>query len=88
MTRAAPDDPQDDDDAHDPEGPDPHEMDASDEPDLDVCPHCRKMIWEDAHRCPHCGEFISPSDTPMSARSWVMIAVIIALLLAGVLWMM
>ena len=65
MPHAPIDDDEDDDDI-DPEGPDPSEMDYSDDPDLDVCPHCRKMISEDAEHCPHCGEYISPSDAPLS----------------------
>ena len=73
---------EDESDDIDPEGPDPHEMDYSDEPDLEICPHCRKMINEDLDRCPHCGQFVSPSDAPMSARAWIVIGVIIALLIA------
>jgi hypothetical protein len=69
----------------DPEGPDPHEMDYSDEPDLAVCPHCRRMISEEAEICPHCGEFISPADAPMSKPAWIVITAII-LLLVGLLW--
>jgi hypothetical protein len=71
----------DEDDDFDPEGPDPQEMDSSDEPDLDVCPHCRKMIVEDAERCPHCGQFILPSDAPASAMVWIVTAVIAALVI-------
>jgi hypothetical protein len=76
------------DDDFDPEGPDPSEMDASEEPDLEVCPHCRKLISEEAERCPHCGQYINVSDEPASIVTWV---VIIALALAsmgifGFLW--
>jgi hypothetical protein len=66
----------------DPEGPDPSEMDYSDDPDLEVCPHCRKMIVEDAERCPHCGEYISAEDAPISRGAWFLIIVIGLLLLA------
>jgi RNA polymerase subunit RPABC4/transcription elongation factor Spt4 len=82
MTRR--DDSTDDDEDFDPEGPDPVEMDSSDDPDLDVCPRCRKMISEEAERCPHCGEYISAEDAPLSGSAWIMIAVIVLLLLAGV----
>jgi hypothetical protein len=70
----------------DPEGPDPSEMDSSDDPDLDVCPHCRKMIVEDAERCPHCGEYVSPGEAPISKPAWVVIVVILVLAMAGLLW--
>ena len=88
MTRHAPHDEHeggDDDSDLDPEGPDPSEMDSSDDPDLEVCPHCRKLIYEDAERCPHCGEFINPGDAPMSVRAWIVIGIIVAALLAVLL---
>ena len=70
----------------DPEGPDPSEMDSSDEPDLDVCPHCRKLISEEAARCPHCGEYINPADAPLARPWWIVIVAILVLMLAGLLW--
>jgi rRNA maturation protein Nop10 len=78
-------DAQDDSDFH-PEGPDPTEMDSSDDPDLDVCPRCRKLILEDAERCPHCGEYVTPGDAPLSRPAWVVIVVILVLAMAGLLW--
>ncbi|MEO6434890.1 MAG: zinc ribbon domain-containing protein [Tepidisphaeraceae bacterium] len=77
-----------DDDDFDPEGPDPDEMDSSDDPDLAVCPHCRKMISEDAERCPHCGEYISLEDTPASAPMWIVAAAIVALLIVLFAWIL
>lgn len=70
----------------DPEGPDPSEMDYSDEPDLEICPHCRRMISEESDRCPHCGQFITPGEAPLSKRAWVVIVVIAALLIVMILW--
>jgi hypothetical protein len=72
----------DDVDEHDPEGPDASEMDYSDDPDLDVCPHCRKLISEEAERCPHCGMYISAEDAPLSRRAWIIIALIGLVVLA------
>ena len=80
------DDVEDQDDDLDPEGPDPSDMDASDEPDLDVCPHCRKLISEDAERCHHCGMYLSAEDTPLSRPAWFVIAVILALLVVLLVW--
>ena len=74
------------DDTHDPEGPDPEEMDYSDEGDLEVCPHCRRMIHEDTERCPHCGEYISLEDTPMTRKGWIVITIIALLMIAAVFW--
>ena len=52
-------------------------MDGSDEPDLEVCPNCRKMISEETARCPYCGEYIDPSHAPMPRWMWVIIVLVI-----------
>jgi uncharacterized paraquat-inducible protein A len=70
----------------DPEGPDPSEMDYSDEPDLDVCPHCRKLISEESDRCPHCGQYIIASDSPMPRGALIVIAVIALIVIAMLCW--
>ena len=69
-----------------PEGPDPSEMDSSDDPDLEVCPHCRKFISEDAERCHHCGEYISAEDAPLSRPAWYVIGVIFSLAVVLLVW--
>jgi len=66
----------------DPEGPDESEMDYSDDPDLAVCPHCRKMISEEAERCPHCGMYLSLEEKPLPRTAWIVIAVIVVALIA------
>jgi uncharacterized paraquat-inducible protein A len=73
---------QDEEDGLDPEGPDESDMDYSDDPDLEVCPHCRKMIYEGAEKCPHCGMYISAEDAPLSRRAWIILAIGIVLLIA------
>ena len=70
----------------DPEGPDESEMDFSDDPDLEVCPHCRKLISEETSRCPHCGEYISPADMPMHKGALIVIAIIAAIAVALLIW--
>ena len=70
----------DDDDDIDPEGPDESEMDSSENPDLDVCPHCRKLIYEEAERCPHCGHYISAENRPLSPKAWIIIGLIAAVM--------
>jgi hypothetical protein len=64
-----------DDDEHlsDRELPDESDMDSFDEPDLEACPHCRKLINEDTVQCPHCGMYISPEDEPSRVPAWVWI---------------
>ena len=76
----------DDDVDVDREGPDPSEMDSSDEPDLEVCPHCRKLISAEAERCHHCGTFVSAEDEPLSRRAWITIAIVSLLMLAMFGW--
>src|SRR5438046_3079492 len=73
---------EDDQDQLDPEGPDKSEMDFSDEPDLEVCPHCRKMISEEAERCPHCGNYLSAEDAPLSRTALIVIAIVAAVAVA------
>jgi len=75
----------DEDDELDPEGPDSSEMDWSDEPDLEICPDCRKLISDEAHKCPHCGNYVSPSDEPTSRGAWVAIAIVGAMILIAFL---
>jgi len=70
------------DDEIDPEGPDESEMDYSDEPDLEICPNCRKLITDEAHQCPHCGEYVAPGTMPLPKWAWVAIGLVGALILA------
>lgn len=66
--------------------PDESDMDSTDEEGLDACPFCRKMIFEDAERCPHCGQYLVDQGQA-GASTWV-VWVIVALLIAGALaWM-
>ncbi len=62
----------------DPEGPEPEETSDYAQPDLMPCPHCRKMINEEAERCHHCGELVD--DPPMSSR-WSMATIFVICLL-------
>ena len=70
------------DDGIDPEGPDPSEIDYSDEPDLEICPNCRKLVHDETEQCPHCHEYITPISQPSWAYLWVFV---VALLLFGML---
>ena len=34
------------------------------------CPYCRRPIYEDSLRCPHCGNYISEEDAPAARKPW------------------
>ena len=40
--------------------------------DQTKCPACRELIYDDADRCPYCGEFILATNTGSKPR-WVVI---------------
>jgi hypothetical protein len=44
-------------------------VDDDDEPTV-PCPFCRADIWEDAPRCPRCGNAIGGTDMPPPRRPW------------------
>jgi hypothetical protein len=69
------------DDEDDPEAPDQSDMDISDEPDLAVCPHCRKLISEETEQCPHCGDYISPQSHLGKPAWFIIVAILLALLM-------
>jgi predicted nucleic acid-binding Zn ribbon protein len=73
----------DNDESADPDFPDESDMDSFDEPGLMPCPHCRKMISEDAEQCPHCHEYISLEDAPRRPLPmWFVVGLVVALLIA------
>jgi predicted nucleic acid-binding Zn ribbon protein len=52
-------------------------MDSFDEPGIMPCPHCRKMVSEEAEVCSHCGEYISAEDAPRKPLPiWFWIALV------------
>lgn len=61
-----------------------------DEPDADEdatapCPRCGADIYDDAERCPRCGNYLSAEDAPRRPRPlWVVVGALAAL--AGMLW--
>jgi len=84
----------------------PHQSDLDDEWDDDEaqgfqaaeedeegtvpCPHCRRQIYEDAERCPHCGNYLSVEDAPFQARPWwfivgfvICVAIVVGWILRG-----
>ncbi|MFP3938627.1 MAG: hypothetical protein ACLFVW_09840, partial [Phycisphaerae bacterium] len=68
------------------EGPGPADSDLTDDESTDtsVCPACGGEVYEDADRCPQCGEWIVPDHGPSSgARLWWWLG--LALAAAGLL---
>ena len=64
------------------------DMDSFDEPGLDACPHCRKLISEDAEICPHCRNYLSHEDAPTRQPTWILIAGAIAILAFVFAWIL
>lgn len=71
---------EEDDDLDEAEDPDESDQDSDEDPSATIpCPNCGHDVFEDADRCPHCGEYITPAAS--SARPmWLIIAAILALL--------
>jgi len=64
----------------------PDEADQDDEEDSsDECPHCGRAVYHDAERCPHCGEYITQSVGSDPKVKWIAIALLIAMGL-GIIW--
>ena len=60
------------------------DTDDEDEDDTDPCPHCGAPVYDDAGRCPSCGQFLSREDAPRRQPWWVVAGV--AACLAMVTW--
>jgi hypothetical protein len=57
-------------------------FDTSDPDDATIeCPHCGTLIYDDALRCPACGEYISLSAAHGRKPLWVLIGVAICALI-------
>jgi hypothetical protein len=53
-------------------------------PDDDTvpCPYCRRPVYEDAERCPHCEHYLSAEDAPARPPWWLLLGVLVCLLIA------
>jgi predicted nucleic acid-binding Zn ribbon protein len=46
------------------------------------CPHCGKLIDDDAVRCPQCGQYLSKEDAPNSPKpAWILVGVAVCILI-------
>jgi hypothetical protein len=52
------------------------------------CPRCRRPVYEESERCPHCGHYITAEDAGSRQPWWVVVTVVVCLGLAlgWVLW--
>jgi hypothetical protein len=57
---------------------DPVDSDDDDEDATLPCPHCRREIYEESERCPHCGSYLSHVDAPGVRKPWWIIVGVIA----------
>jgi hypothetical protein len=47
------------------------EFDSGEEEDDTVpCPNCRREIYEEAERCPYCGNYITAEEPGSSVKPW------------------
>ena len=67
------------------------ETEEADEEPTIPCPYCRRLIHEDAQRCPYCENYISAEDSPAAASLvsqkplWFVAGLLLCLLIV-VLW--
>jgi len=76
-------------DDDDRELPDPSDMDPEDD-EVDVgdpCPNCKKIVYEDAERCPHCGQYIAREDAAEGKPPWILVGAAVCLLVVILVWM-
>jgi hypothetical protein len=68
--------------------PDPEDMSSGDEPGVESCLYCRRLISEEAEQCPYCRSYLSDEDRPGGKKSiWVTVIILALLLLAVVGWL-
>jgi hypothetical protein len=58
-----------------------------DEPTI-PCPYCRREVFEDSPRCPHCGQYISAEDAPPERKPWWIIIGVLLCFAAIWVWFM
>src|SRR6478736_3835273 len=81
-----------DDELDDHEYPDDEEGDDEDDETI-PCPHCREPVYEDAERCPSCGQYLSREDMPWDRPLWLVegVALCLAIVLSwnyGPFWLL
>jgi hypothetical protein len=76
----------DDNDAlHRAEFPEP-DNDQEEDDDTIPCPYCRRPVYEDAERCPHCENYLSREDAPAGIKPWWIVIGLLVCLAIAVGW--
>lgn len=66
----------------------PDEDDADDDETI-PCPHCHEPVYENAERCPECGQYLSREDAPYQRKPvWFIVGFLLcmAVVLSWYLW--
>lgn len=64
------------------EGPDSADLtDDSMDDVLDPCPRCKRAVYHDCERCPHCGHYLNDQDerAPRTNSPWVIVTAVVCL---------
>ena len=66
--------------------PDPSDLADGDEPAFVKCPNCKRLVADDAERCPRCGHYLIDDEIARSGRpAWVWVGIVLAIVVAA-LW--
>jgi hypothetical protein len=65
---------------------DDYDCDGNDDEPTVPCPYCRREIFEDSPRCPHCGQYISAEDSPPGRKPWWIVVGVLLCLAAIWVW--
>ena len=75
------------DDYADPEAPDEHDVDESEDEDTYPCPECGREVYDHADRCPHCDSNVSHRQLHRTGKPWWVYLVVALLMLAFFWWL-
>jgi hypothetical protein len=67
----------------------PSSDDEEDDDDTMPCPYCRRGVYAEAERCPHCENYLSREDAPSAAKPWwivIGLLLCLAIAFAWVIW--
>jgi predicted nucleic acid-binding Zn ribbon protein len=56
--------------------------DGDDASETCPCPYCRAPVYEDAERCPRCGNYLSSEEQPERQPRWFVVAALLCLAVA------
>ncbi len=60
---------------------------SEDDADLDECPRCGRLIYDDSDRCPKCGTYVTREEV-RSVRPWWVVAGSLVCLAMVVYWIL